>query len=145
LNFNFRQTVTTQVLYTLVESILEIIIIIPLAVVITTSMLNFLNTVQFYKNLAQLIQRRYFHAIEWQQILKYRTKFETIYKALDGIEQFKPILEEINKFLKVDFSNHTYEEVSEAKNKMQVLDAMLPNLDELDVSTSHKNEHEKVR
>lgn len=31
------------------------------------------------------------------------------------------------------------------KNKMQVLDAMLPNLEELEVSTSHKNEHEKVK
>lgn len=28
---------------------------------------------------------------------------------------------------------------------MQVLDAMLPNLEELEVSTSHKNEHEKVK
>lgn len=28
---------------------------------------------------------------------------------------------------------------------MQVLDAMLPNLDELEVSSSHKNEIEKVR
>jgi hypothetical protein len=28
---------------------------------------------------------------------------------------------------------------------MQVLDAMLPNLDELEVSTSHKNEHDKIR
>ena len=28
---------------------------------------------------------------------------------------------------------------------MQVLDAMLPNLDELEVSTSHKNEHDKVK
>lgn len=54
-------------------------------------------------------------------------------------------MDEIEKFLNIDFSTHTYEEVSEVKNKMQVLDAMLPNLDELEVSTSHKNEHEKVK
>ena len=94
-------------------------------------MLGFLNYLSFYKNLAKLIQRRYFNAIEWQAIVRYRSKFETIQKALEGIEQFKPILLEIEKFLSVDFTNHTYEQVSDVKNKMQVLDAMLPNLDEL--------------
>ena len=47
--------------------------------------------------------------------------------------------------MNVDFTDHTYEQVSEVKNKMQVLDAMLPNLEELEVSTSHKNEHDKVK
>jgi hypothetical protein len=43
------------------------------------------NVVEFYRSLAQLIQRRYFHAIEWQAIQKFRSKFETIQKALEGI------------------------------------------------------------
>jgi hypothetical protein len=77
--------------------------------------------------------------------LKYRLKFETIQKALEGIEQFKPILDEIEKFLSCDYTMYTYEEISEQKNKMQVLDAMLPNLEELEVSNSQKNEHEKVK
>ena len=145
LDFDFRQSVKTYLYYTFTESILEIIIIVPIGAFIIMTIISFLNTIQFYKSLAQLIQRRYFHAIEYQAILKYRLKFETIQKALEGIDQFKPILEEIDKFLSVEYSNHTYEEISEVKNKMQVLDAMLPNLDELEVSSSLKNEHEKVK
>ena len=145
LDFNFRQTVITQVYYTVIEGVLKLIIIPPLAALLLFTILGMVNTVMFYTNLAKLIQRKYFHAIEWQSIQKNRRKFETIQKALDGIDQFKPILEEINKFLAIDFTDYTYEQVSETKNKMQVLDGMLPNLDELEVSTSHKNEHEKLK
>jgi hypothetical protein len=86
LDFDFRQTVKTTTYYTFVESILEVIILIPIITGIILGMIGFLNTIQFYKSLAQLIQRRYFHAIEWQGIMKYRLKFETIQKALEGIE-----------------------------------------------------------
>lgn len=109
LDFDFRQTVKTTKYYTFVESILEIILIVPLCTLIILGIFGFLNTVQFYKSLAQLIQRRYFHAIEWQAILKYRMKFETIQKALEGIDQFKPILDEIDKFLTIDYAEYTYE------------------------------------
>lgn len=78
LDFDFRQTVKTTTHYTFVESILEIIIVVPICTGMILGILGFLNTVQFYKTLAQLIQRRYFHSIEWQAILKYRMKFETI-------------------------------------------------------------------
>lgn len=47
------------------------------------------------------------------------------------MDQFRPILEEIKKYLTIDFEHMTYEEVRDTRNKMQVLDAMLPNLDEL--------------
>ena len=65
LDFDFRQTVKTTTFYTFVESILEIIILVPVCSGIILAIIGFLNTVQFYKSLAQLIQRRYFHAIEW--------------------------------------------------------------------------------
>jgi hypothetical protein len=102
----------------MVESVLEIIIVIPIATILITGLLGFINTISFYKNLAKMVQRRYFNAIEWQAIIRYRQKFETIQKALDGIDQFKPILEEIDKFLHINYTNFTYEEVSEVKNKM---------------------------
>jgi hypothetical protein len=54
-DFDFRQTVTTTTFYTFVESILEIIILVPICAGIILGMIGFLNTVQFYKTLAQLI------------------------------------------------------------------------------------------
>jgi hypothetical protein len=65
LDFDFRQTVKTTSYYTFIESILEIIILVPICATIILVIISFLNTVQFYKSLAQLIQRRYFYAIEW--------------------------------------------------------------------------------
>ena len=85
LDFDFRQTVKTQELYTLWESLMSIIVIVPLALIFLSVLLYMANVVEFYRSLAQLIQRRYFHAIEWQAIQKFRSKFETIQKALEGI------------------------------------------------------------
>lgn len=78
LDFDFRQTVKTQEVYTLLESVLSIVVIVPLAFILLSVLLYMVNVVEFYRSLAKLIQRRYFHAIEWQAIQKFRTKFETI-------------------------------------------------------------------
>jgi hypothetical protein len=42
-------------------------------------------------------------------VQKYLEKFEKIYSALEDIEQFKPILDEIKEYMEINFSTYTYE------------------------------------
>jgi len=36
-------------------------------------------------------------------------KFEKIYSALEDIDQFKPILDEIKVYMEINFENYTYD------------------------------------
>ena len=127
---------TTNEYYSLQESIFSVIIVIPIALLLIFGIFSFCNLVNFYKNLAGLVRRRYTDAVLWRKVEKYLDKFRKIHSALVDIEQFKPIIEEINHFLLKDLSDSSYEQVKEMCDKMADLDEMLPNLDDLEVSDS---------
>lgn len=63
------------------------------------SIFAIINIIMFYRQLAKLIQRRYSDAVQFQKIKKYLSKFEKIHAALEDIDQFKPIIEEIKTFM----------------------------------------------
>jgi len=67
--------VTTNVIYDLEESIVAILFAIPFALVAVLSLLYFVNAIAFYKQLTNLIKRRYDDAVEWEQVKKYIEKF----------------------------------------------------------------------
>lgn len=128
--------VKTEILYDLEESVIAVLFAVPFAVVAVLALVYFLNAFFFYKQLTALIKRRYKDSVEWEQVRKYLEKFQKIHRALQDIEQFKPILIEISKFLAIDFGPYTYEQVVKTKEEMKELDKMLPNLDDLELATT---------
>lgn len=128
--------VKTEILYDLEESVIAVLFAVPFAVVAVLALVYFLNAFFFYKQLTALIKRRYKDSVEWEQVRKYLEKFQKIHRALQDIEQFKPILIEISKFLAIDFGPYTYEQVVKTKEEMKDLDKMLPNLDDLELATT---------
>lgn len=127
------------------------IIYIPVALLVIFGIFSFCNLINFYKNLASLVKRRYTDAVLWRKVEKYLEKFRKIHSALLDIEQFKPIIEEINQFLIKDLTDSSYDQVKEMCDKMADLDEMLPNLDDLENGESNfaardmeKHQQEKV-
>lgn len=133
LNFDYNQHITTNEYYSLEESIFSVVIYTPIALLLIFGLFSFFNLINFYKNLAGLVRRRYTDALLWRQVEKYLEKFRKIHSALVDIEQFKPIIEEINQFLVKDLSECSYDQVKENCDKMSDLDEMLPNLDDLEM------------
>lgn len=86
LNFDYNQQVTTDEYHTLSESIFSVIIVIPVALLAIFGIFSFFNLVNFYKNLAALIRRRYTDAVLLRKVEKYLGKFRKIHSALDEIE-----------------------------------------------------------
>ena len=90
----------------------------------------------FFVQLGEFIKRKYKDADEWKKIQKYLTKFRKIHTAMQPLEQFKEILVEIDKFLKEDYENLTYDKTTEMVSKMKIMDQKLPDIDDIEVKWS---------
>lgn len=85
--------------YSFAEVIFFTIFVVAASLLISFLALYVFNLINFYGHLARLISRRYTDAVLWRKLEKYLEKFKKIHSALVEIEQFKPIIEEINSFL----------------------------------------------
>lgn len=65
----------TFVVYDLDEAVVSILFAIPFTLVALVAVLYFFNAFYFYKQLTQLIHRRYKDSVEWEQVKKYIEKF----------------------------------------------------------------------
>ena len=86
LNFDYNQHITTDEYYSLEESVFSVIIVIPIALLVIVGIFSICNLVNFYKNLAKLVKRRYSDTMLWRKVEKYLEKFRKIHDALADID-----------------------------------------------------------
>ena len=64
LHFDFTQMEKVTVKYTFMESLLEIIIILPIVFALVLALHSFLSLVIFYKDFSEYVLKKYFSALE---------------------------------------------------------------------------------
>ena len=136
LNFDFVEHVSTAEYRSLTDIAFTIIFIMAIVLICGFALISIMNLASFYSNLQELINRRYKDAKDWHQVDRHLKKFRKIHSALDGMDQYKKVLAQLNVYLEMDWSNLTYEEMRQMKSKIEILDQMLPNLDDLEISSS---------
>lgn len=68
INFDYHERVTSFQLFTFADAVFDTIIALPLAVGTLLGVFLFINIIMFYRKLAELIQRRYSDALQFQKI-----------------------------------------------------------------------------
>ena len=144
LDFDFTQMEKVTLNYTFIESLVEIIIVLPIVFGAVLALHSLLCLVIFYKDFSKHIQQRYYATLEIEEVLKYQAKFKRINSAIDGMEEFSEVVNKLNEFIRYDYKDKSLDELIEFRKKLDEFDTALPSFEDLNVAVSFKDQLKKA-